>query len=110
MKVSLRPLFTFKMCYKCFPFLYSGLNFLDLMVRQGVIDNPPKTPMTMGFECAGEVEALGENVSDFVVSGFFPVRICYSKDCNVRSHGFATFLGLVPESWIRPNDVIIVVV
>jgi NADPH:quinone reductase-like Zn-dependent oxidoreductase len=38
------------------------------MVRQGVIDAPPKTPMTMGFECAGEVEALGENVSDFVVS------------------------------------------
>ncbi|XP_064641707.1 synaptic vesicle membrane protein VAT-1 homolog-like isoform X2 [Lineus longissimus] len=44
-----------------------GLNFLDLMVRQGVIDNPPKTPMTMGFECAGEVEELGENVSDFAV-------------------------------------------
>ncbi|KFM66420.1 Synaptic vesicle membrane protein VAT-1-like protein, partial [Stegodyphus mimosarum] len=32
-----------------------GLNFLDLMVRQGAIDNPPKTPFIMGFECAGTV-------------------------------------------------------
>jgi NADPH:quinone reductase-like Zn-dependent oxidoreductase len=37
------------------------------MARQGAIDNPPKTPFTMGFECAGEVEALGENVSQFAV-------------------------------------------
>lgn len=44
-----------------------GLNFTDLMVRQGVIDNPPKTPFTMGFECAGEVEAVGENASRFAV-------------------------------------------
>jgi NADPH:quinone reductase-like Zn-dependent oxidoreductase len=37
------------------------------MVRQGVIDNPPKTPFTMGFELAGEVEALGEHTSRFEV-------------------------------------------
>ncbi|KAM7289508.1 synaptic vesicle membrane protein VAT-1 homolog-like isoform X2 [Ixodes scapularis] len=44
-----------------------GLNFLDLMVRQEVIDNLPKTPSIMGFECLGEVEALGEGVTDFKV-------------------------------------------
>lgn len=44
-----------------------GLNFTDLMVRQGVVDNPPKTPFTMGFECAGEVEALGENSNRFAI-------------------------------------------
>lgn len=44
-----------------------GLNFLDLMVRQGAIDNLPKTPFIMGFECAGEVEAVGEGVTDFKV-------------------------------------------
>ncbi|XP_014664213.1 PREDICTED: LOW QUALITY PROTEIN: synaptic vesicle membrane protein VAT-1 homolog-like [Priapulus caudatus] len=44
-----------------------GLNFLDLMVRQGAIDNPPKTPIIMGFECAGEIEAVGEGVQDLKV-------------------------------------------
>lgn len=46
-----------------------GLNFPDLMLRQGVIDNPPKSkaPFIMGFECAGEVEAVGEGVKDIRV-------------------------------------------
>ena len=49
-------------------FVYSGLNFLDLVLRQGAIENPPKTPFVMGLECAGEVEAVGENVDRFNVS------------------------------------------
>ncbi|KAG2469699.1 VAT1L protein, partial [Polypterus senegalus] len=44
-----------------------GLNFLDLMVRQGNIDNPPKTPLVPGFECSGIVEALGENTKEFEI-------------------------------------------
>ena len=50
-----------------FSILSSGLNFQDLMVRQGVIDNLPKTPFIMGFECSGEVEALGDDVTEFTV-------------------------------------------
>lgn len=49
-------------------FLFSsGLNFQDLMVRLGAIDSPPKTPTILGFECSGEVEAVGEGVEDFKV-------------------------------------------
>jgi NADPH:quinone reductase-like Zn-dependent oxidoreductase len=35
------------------------------MLRQGVIDNPPKTkaPFIVGFECAGEIEAVGDGVT-----------------------------------------------
>ncbi|XP_071172762.1 synaptic vesicle membrane protein VAT-1 homolog-like isoform X2 [Mytilus galloprovincialis] len=44
-----------------------GLNFFDLMVRQGILDNPPKTPITMGFECSGEVEAVGGDTTGFKV-------------------------------------------
>ncbi|XP_066582255.1 synaptic vesicle membrane protein VAT-1 homolog-like [Prorops nasuta] len=44
-----------------------GLNFQDLMARQGVIDSPPKTPFIMGSECAGDIEAVGEGVDNFKV-------------------------------------------
>lgn len=48
----------------------SGLNFQDLMARLGAIDSPPKTPTILGFECAGEVEAVGEGVEDFQVNKY----------------------------------------
>lgn len=54
-----------------FPFhslpLNSGLNFQDLIVRLGAIASPPKTPCILGFECAGDVEAVGEGVTDLAV-------------------------------------------
>ncbi|CAH2243052.1 jg10614 [Pararge aegeria aegeria] len=48
-------------------YLCSGLNFQDLIVRQGAIDSPPKTPFILGFECAGEIEQVGEGVTNFKV-------------------------------------------
>ncbi|XP_062274432.1 synaptic vesicle membrane protein VAT-1 homolog-like [Scomber scombrus] len=44
-----------------------GLNFLDLMVRQGTIDSPPKPPLVPGFECSGIVESVGENTKGFEI-------------------------------------------
>ncbi|XP_060894164.1 synaptic vesicle membrane protein VAT-1 homolog-like [Labrus mixtus] len=44
-----------------------GLNFLDLMVRQGTIDNPPKPPLVPGFECCGIVESVAENTTGFEI-------------------------------------------
>lgn len=52
---------------QCIGFFFSGLNFLDLMVRQGTIDSPPKPPLVPGFECCGIVESVGESTERFEV-------------------------------------------
>lgn len=59
------------------------------MVRLGAIDSLPKTPCILGFECAGEVEAVGEGVEDFSVSIFFSIFI--SKLPAVVPHLLCTF-------------------
>lgn len=41
-----------------------GLNFADLMARQGLYDRLPSPPVTPGMECAGIIEAVGEEVTD----------------------------------------------
>ncbi|XP_036613646.1 synaptic vesicle membrane protein VAT-1 homolog [Trichosurus vulpecula] len=41
-----------------------GLNFADLMIRQGVYDRLPALPCTPGMEGAGVVIAVGEGVSE----------------------------------------------
>ncbi|XP_028675851.1 synaptic vesicle membrane protein VAT-1 homolog [Erpetoichthys calabaricus] len=41
-----------------------GLNFADLMARQGLYDRLPSPPVTPGMECSGVVEAVGEGVSE----------------------------------------------
>ncbi|HEY6229984.1 MAG TPA: medium chain dehydrogenase/reductase family protein [Pyrinomonadaceae bacterium] len=40
----------------------AGLNFADILARQGLYPDGPKKPCVMGYEVAGEVEAVGENV------------------------------------------------
>lgn len=45
-----------------------GLNFADLMARQGLYDRLPSPPVTPGMECSGVVEAVGEEVTDRKVS------------------------------------------
>ncbi|CAM9360126.1 unnamed protein product [Lampetra planeri] len=42
-----------------------GLNFAELMARQGLYDClPKKPPVVLGMECAGEIDAVGEGVED----------------------------------------------
>lgn len=41
-----------------------GLNFAELMGRQGLYDPLPSPPVTMGMEGAGVVEAVGQGVED----------------------------------------------
>src|SRR5262245_5689968 len=40
-----------------------GLNFAELMARQGIYPDAPKPPCVVGWEAAGVVDALGEGVT-----------------------------------------------
>ncbi|KAM4598010.1 LOW QUALITY PROTEIN: synaptic vesicle membrane protein VAT-1 homolog [Polymixia lowei] len=41
-----------------------GLNFADLLARQGLYDRLPSPPVTPGMECSGVIEAVGEEVTE----------------------------------------------
>jgi NADPH:quinone reductase-like Zn-dependent oxidoreductase len=45
----------------------AGINFADTMARVGLYPDAPKPPCVMGYEVAGEVESVGEGVSDFAI-------------------------------------------
>lgn len=47
-----------------------GLNFADLMARQGLYDRLPSPPVSPGMECSGIIEAIGEDVTDRKVKHF----------------------------------------
>jgi NADPH:quinone reductase-like Zn-dependent oxidoreductase len=43
----------------------AGINFADTMARVGLYPDAPKPPCVLGYEVAGEVESVGEDVSDW---------------------------------------------
>jgi NADPH:quinone reductase-like Zn-dependent oxidoreductase len=45
----------------------AGINFADTMARVGLYPDAPKPPCVMGYEVAGEVESIGDGVSDFAL-------------------------------------------
>jgi NADPH:quinone reductase-like Zn-dependent oxidoreductase len=42
----------------------AGINFADTMARVGLYPDAPKPPCVLGYEVAGEIESVGEGVSD----------------------------------------------
>ena len=45
----------------------AGLNFADILARQGLYPDAPKTPCVVGYEVAGVVEAAGEEMDQTLI-------------------------------------------
>ena len=45
----------------------AGINFADTMARTGVYPDAPPVPSVVGYEVAGEIESVGDGVTDFFV-------------------------------------------
>ena len=45
----------------------AGINFADLLARAGAYPDAPPAPCVVGYEVAGEVESVGEDVEDYEV-------------------------------------------
>ena len=43
----------------------AGINFSDLLARQGLYPDAPKPPCTVGYEVAGAVDAVGDGTTSF---------------------------------------------
>lgn len=46
----------------------AGLNFADVMARQGLYPDAPPLPAILGYECAGEIDAVGSDVRGLSVA------------------------------------------
>jgi NADPH:quinone reductase-like Zn-dependent oxidoreductase len=71
----------------------SGLNFAEVMARQGLYPDAPKPPCVLGYEAAGEIDALGAGVEELVAG----VRVV----ALTRFGGHADTL-CVPASQVLP--------
>src|ERR1051325_1923065 len=45
----------------------AGLNFADILARQGLYPDGPPKPCVMGYEVSGTVEAVGEGVGSDLI-------------------------------------------
>jgi NADPH:quinone reductase-like Zn-dependent oxidoreductase len=76
----------------------AGVNFADLMARQGLYPDAPELPSVLGYEVAGEVEQVGDDV-DSCARGDRVMAACrfggYAELVSVRQHDVFD----LPDDW-----------
>jgi NADPH:quinone reductase-like Zn-dependent oxidoreductase len=84
--------------------LAAGVAYADVLMRRGLYPGTPKPPFTPGYDLVGDVDALGEGVTQFAVGqrvGALTVRGSYSQISIVPEN----LLVPVPES-LDPADAV----
>jgi NADPH2:quinone reductase len=73
--------------------LAAGVAYADVLMRRQLYPGTPRPPFTPGYDLVGEVDALGQNVTQFVVGqrvGALTIRGAYSQ------------FAIVPEELLVP--------
>lgn len=109
----------------------SGLNFADLLARSGMYPDAPGPPCVVGYEVAGEVEAVGEGVSsvsigDRVVAGSrfgghaelvtvresdllpLPERLSFEQGAAVPVNYATAYAGLIIMAGIKAGERVLI--
>jgi NADPH:quinone reductase-like Zn-dependent oxidoreductase len=76
----------------------AGINFADLLARVGLYPEAPKPPAVVGYEFAGEVEALGEGVDGYSVGDRVLGGCRFGGYAELVVTGASELLPL-PEDW-----------
>jgi NADPH:quinone reductase-like Zn-dependent oxidoreductase len=105
----------------------AGINFADLLARMGMYEDAPKAPCVVGYEFAGDVESVGEGVTEYapgqrvlggcrfggyaelVVTGQgellpLPEDWSYEEGAAVCVHYVTAYAGLVRYGSLRPGE------
>ena len=105
----------------------AGINFADVLARMGLYEDAPKPPCVVGYEFAGDIESVGEAVTDFtpgqrvlggcrfggyaelVVTGAsellpLPDDWSYDEGAALVVHYVTAYAGLVRYGSLRPGE------
>ncbi len=85
---------------------FSGLNFADIIARRGMYPDARKIPALLGYDVAGEISALGKNVTEFKIGQ----KVC----AMTRFGGYAEYVAtskfgvsIIPENIGLPEATIL---
>jgi NADPH:quinone reductase-like Zn-dependent oxidoreductase len=105
----------------------AGINFADLLARMGLYEDAPKPPCVVGYEFAGDVDEVGEGVTEYtpgqrvlggcrfggyaelVVTGAsellpLPDDWSYEEGAALVVHYVTAYAGLVRYGSLRPGE------
>lgn len=76
----------------------SGINFADVVARRGLYPDAPKNPAVLGYDVAGVVHAIGDDVKD-------PPQIGQRVTALTRFGGYAEYASTMAEGVsVIPDD------
>ncbi|HEX4720534.1 MAG TPA: medium chain dehydrogenase/reductase family protein [Thermoleophilaceae bacterium] len=76
----------------------AGINFADLMARQGLYPDAPELPAVLGYEVAGEAEEIGEGVGEFAPGDRVAGWTRFGGYAEIVSAGEHDLVAL-PDDW-----------